>query len=565
MARAYWRLVKAFLGFLPFALAYARDRKRWVLFGPGREVTPDRQRERARKLTETLISLGPTYIKLGQVLSTRPDVVPQTYIDELIDLQDDVPPAPYEDIEGIIEGSVGHPDEVFDTFERDAMSGASLGQVHIAYFEGEKVAVKVRRPGVEELVKADLRVLNFLLPIVQKVARVAGEGAHADSMEGLAEDFERRIKQEMDYGREKAMLDEIRGNFEGDDTVRMPETYDAVCSRRVLTMEYIGGTKINDVGTLRRIGHDTEQLARNLEKIYLKMTLVDGVFQGDPHPGNIAVDSDGRIVIYDFGMSGRISPSLQDTFVDFYLAASNEDAEGVIDAMVEMGTLDRDVDRDVMVEVIEIAIEDLSGGEVDEMRIQQLLDEIEETVYEYPLRIPSYVALGLRVSTIVEGVCLELDPDFDFLGVAREFFIEEGFVQKEVRGRAVQAWEDVKETFRSMARTPSKLETGLDKIGRDDIEVVVDVEDSREHIENLGKRLSYALVGSASIVGATVLAHGETGYAPYLAGFGVVVLYLLRRSFKKKDGFVGPKYYATRHEGEFEDDEEGRNRRDTGT
>jgi predicted unusual protein kinase regulating ubiquinone biosynthesis (AarF/ABC1/UbiB family) len=565
MARAYWRLIRAFLRFLPLALTYARDRNRWIFFGAGRDVTRDAQRRRARRLTDTLIALGPTYIKLGQVLSTRPDIVPQTYIDELIELQDDVPPASYEEVERIVEEGIGHPDDVFETFERDAISGASLGQVHIAYLRGEKVAVKVRRPGVEDLVRADLRALNLLLPVVRRLARVMGEEAHADSMKGLADDFERRIKQEMDYGREKAMLDEIRGNFEGDDRVRMPETYDDVCSRRVLTMEYIRGTKINDVETLRRLGHDTERLARDLEKVYLKMTLVDGVFHGDPHPGNLAVDADGRIVIYDFGMSGRLSPSLQETFVDFYLAASNKNAEKVIDAMIEMGTLDRDVDRDLMVEVIEIAIEDLSGGDVSEMRVQQLLDEVEETVYEYPLRIPSYVALGLRVSTIVEGVCLELDPEFDFLDVAREFFIEEGFVQKEIRGRAVRAWEEFKRSFMSVARTPSKLETSLDKIGRDDMEVVVDVEDTQKHIQRLGKRLSYALVGSASIVGATVLAHGETGYAPHLAGLGVVALYLLRRSFKEKSGVVGPKYYATRHERGFEEDDEGRTYGDTET
>jgi len=565
MARAYWRLIKALLRFLPLALTYARDRNRWLFFGPGRDVTPEMQDRRARRLTDTLLSLGPTYIKLGQVLSTRPDVVPQTYIDELIELQDDVPPAPYDEVERIIEEEIGHPDAVFETFERDAVSGASLGQVHTAYFHGEKVAVKVRRPGVEELVNADLRALNFLLPVVQRIARIAGEDAHADSMEGLAGDFERRIKQEMNYGREKAMLDEIRGNFEGDDRVRMPETYDGVCSRRVLTMEYIGGTKINDVESLRRLGHDTERLARDLEKIYLKMTLVDGVFHGDPHPGNLAVDADGRIVIYDFGMSGRLSPSLQETFVDFYLAASNKNAEKVIDAMIDMGTLDRDVDRELMVEVIEIAIEDLSGGDVDEMRVQQLLNEVEETVYEYPLRIPSYVALGLRVSTIIEGVCLELDPEFDFLDVAREFFIEEGFVQKQIRGRAVRAWEGFKQAFRSVARTPSKLEASLDKIGRDNVEVVADFEDSRKHIEKLGKRLSYALVGSASIVGATVLAHGGTGYAPYLAGLGIVSLYLLRRSFKTKSGTVGPKYYAARHEGGFDGKDDERTYGDTDT
>jgi len=146
MARAYWRLIKAFLKFLPLALAYARDRNRWLLFGRSREMTSERKRRRARRLTDALLALGPTYIKFGQVLSTRPDIVPQEYIDELIELQDDVPPAPYDEVERIIEEDIGHPDEVFDTFERDALSGASLGQVHIAYYRGNKVAVKVRRP-----------------------------------------------------------------------------------------------------------------------------------------------------------------------------------------------------------------------------------------------------------------------------------------------------------------------------------------------------------------------------------------------------------------------------------
>ncbi len=559
MVWAYWRLVKALFLFLPLAFTYARDRNRWLLFGRSRDVTPKRQRKRARKLKDTLIALGPTYIKLGQVLSTRPDILPRAYIDELTELQDDVPPAPYEEVKGIIEEEIGHPDEVFDTFERDALSGASLGQVHVAYYKGDKVAVKARRPGVESLVRADLRVLNICLPVVRRVARLMGEEPHADSLEGLADDFERRIKQEMNYRRERSMLEEIRGNFEGDDRVRIPRSYPEISTEGVLVLEYVEGIKINDVRRLERYGHDTKEIAKNLEKTYLKMTLVDGVFHGDPHPGNLAVNADGQIVLYDFGMSGRLSPSLQDTLVDFYLAASKGDAEAVVDAMMEMGTLDRDVDRDLIVEVVEVAIEDYSGGDVDEIRIQQLMNEIEETIYEYPLRIPSYIALGLRVSTIVEGVCLELDPEFDFLGVAREFFIEEGYVQEAARGQVVDAWEEIREAFSSAVRTPAKFERSLDKLGRDDIEVVVDVEDSRDHIEKLGKRLSYALVASAAIVGAAVLSLGETGFAPYLFGFAVIVLYLLRRSFKKKDRIRGPRYYATRHEREDDwDEDDGR-------
>ncbi len=550
MAIATWRLVRATVKFLPFIIAFARDRNRYILFGGSRKVTPERRTRRARKLKNTLISLGPTYIKLGQLLSTRPDVVPQEYIDELLELQDDVPPAPYPEIQKILEEEVGHPDSVYTAFERTAISGASLGQVHVGYYQGEKVAVKIRRPGVEELVSADLRVLNFFLPWTQRAARLMGESAHAESLGGLAEDFERRINQEMNYHREAEMLNEIKDNFRGDDRVVIPATYDEVCTERVLTMEYHGGIKINDVDKLERMGHDRERIAKNLEKIYLKMSLIDGVFHGDPHPGNLAVNEDEQIVIYDFGMSGRLSPSLQETFLDFYRAAADHDAEGVIDAMIEMGTLDRDVDRELMVDVIDVAIRDLSGEEVDELRIQQLMEEIEDTVYEYPLTIPSYISLGLRVSTIVEGVCIELDPEFDFLEVAREFFIEEGYVQKEVRGRAVQAFQDLEDTVNAIANAPAKLEGALDKFQRDDVEVVVEVEDSARHLRGMGRGISYALVGGSSIVGATVLTVSESPYTPYLFIFGLLMLYLSRRSFRDRRGAIGPKTYATRHQAE---------------
>lgn len=563
MPNATWRLVRAILRFLPLALALARDRNRYLLFGPRRRMTPERRRKRARKLKKAFIDLGPTYIKLGQLLSTRPDVVPQEYVDELMELQDDVPPAAYPKIERVIEEELGPVDLVFQRFERNAISGASLGQVHVAYYRGERVAVKVRRPGVERLVAADLRALNLCLPWLQRLMRLMGEDAHARSLGGVAGDFERRINQEMDYVRESDMLNEIKSNFEGDDRVVIPRTHDEVCTERVLTMEYVDGVKINDLRRLDQMGLDRRRIASDLEKIYLKMTLVDGVYHGDPHPGNLAVDEEGRIVLYDFGMSGRLAPSLQRTFVDFYMAAASRDAEGVIDSMIEMGTLDRDADREIMVDVIEIAIQDLSGEGVDEFRMQRLMEEVDETVYEYPVTIPSYISLGLRVSTIVEGVCLELDPEFDFLSVAKEFFVEEGFVQREVRGRAREAFEEIQMTLEALARTPRALESGLQKFGRDDVEVVVDVEDSASHLRNMGKGISYALVGGASIVGSTVLSTSTSDYALPLFGFGVAMLYMSRRSFRDRSTTVGPRAYATRHQMDSGSRGDGDGRRQT--
>ncbi|MFB6283291.1 MAG: ABC1 kinase family protein [Halobacteria archaeon] len=551
MARAYWRFVQAVVKFLPLIWAFARDRKRYILFGPSRKMSYEAHQLRARQLTDILLNLGPTYIKLGQLLSTRPDLMPQAYIDELIELQDDVPPAPWEEVKPIIEEDIGDPDVIFDDFEKRPISGASLGQVHLARYHGEKLAVKVRRPGVESLVTADLTVVKTILPWIQGFMKKFGEEAHAQSMKGLAEDFELRINQEMDYNRERTMLNEIQENLEGDDRVKIPSSYSEISSKRVLSLEYVSGIKINDVQKLKAEGHDTKQLAKDLEKIYLQMALIDGVFHGDPHPGNLAVNEKGQIVIYDFGMSGRLSPSLQESFVEFYMAASSHDEDGVIDAMIDMGALDRDVDRELMREVIGIAIEDLSGEKVDDMRIEQLIDEVEETVYEYPLRIPQHIALGLRVSTIVEGVCIELDPDFDFLAVAKEFFIEQGYVQKQVRGKMRNAWDDVKETVSSIANTPTKLESSLDKIQRNEVEVVMDVEDTHEHIEKLGKRVSYALIAGSFILGGAVMARTYQNYALVMFLFGLLLFYLVRRSFKKKKGGVmGPTTYATRTQAE---------------
>lgn len=546
MIRSIWRFVRAFLGFLPLVLAYLRDRNRYILFGRSRRVTSEERRRRAERLRRTLVDLGPTYIKLGQLLSARPDVLPQEYVDELIRLQDDVPPAPYGEVEPIIREDVGDPDEVFDSIEEDAISGASLGQVHEARYRGERVAVKVRRPGVDGLVNADIRAMRAALPVVQRFV----EEAHAESLQGLADDFEVRVNQEMDYSRESRMLNEIKGNFRGDGRLVIPATLDSISTRRVLVFRYVEGIKITEVEELRRRGFDTSRIARDLEKIYLKMVMIDGVFHGDPHPGNLAVDSEGRIVMYDFGMSGRVTPSLQESFIELYVAAARRDAEGVVDAMIELGTLSPDVDRDLMVRVIEVTIQDLTGERVDELRVQRLLEEVEDTVYEYPLRIPSYVALGLRVSTIVEGICLQLDPDFDFLGVAREFFVEEGYIQEELRGRTREFVGDLSDTAAAVTRTPVKLERALDRIERGNVEVVAELDDSREHLERLGKRISYAILGGSAAIGGAILATVSLLYAVPVFGFGVLMVVLLFRSFRSPRGVRGPRYYASRYEAE---------------
>ncbi|MEF8936373.1 MAG: AarF/ABC1/UbiB kinase family protein, partial [Halovenus sp.] len=424
--RAYWRFLVVIWRFLPLIVAYLRDRRRFIIFGSSREVSSEKRRERAAKLLDSLLTLGPTFIKLGQLLSTRPDILPPEYVAEFSKLQDDVPPADWIDAKVVLEEELGPVDERFEEFDTDPISGASLGQVYKAQIDDQAVAVKIRRPGVETLVEADLRVIRWLLPIIMRFV----EDARSFSLETLADEFARTIRQEMDYKREGRMLKEIRANFAENDDVRIPDVIDSHSSERVLTMEYVAGTKIDNLDEIDAKQLDRTELAERLQKVYLQMIVEDGVFHADPHPGNLAVADDGTLIFYDFGMSGYVDPFVQDRIIDFYTAVARQDIDAILDTLVEMGTLSPEADRDVMANVMEIAIADARGDDIEQYRIQQIMQQVEDTIYEFPLRLPSNLALVLRVATVVEGVCVTLDPDFDFISVATSYLRGQGYIEQ---------------------------------------------------------------------------------------------------------------------------------------
>jgi predicted unusual protein kinase regulating ubiquinone biosynthesis (AarF/ABC1/UbiB family) len=531
--RAYRRFVTVARQFLPLLLAYARDRHRFILFGKSRQVPPETRRQRAARLLQSLLTLGPTFIKLGQLLSTRPDILPPEYIDEFTKLQDDVPPAPWPGARQVIEEELGPVDEHFESFDTDSISGASLGQVYYAETDDGPVAVKVRRPGVEDLVEADLRVIRWSLPLIM---RFVGE-ARSFSLETLADEFAKTIRQEMDYEREARMLREIRGNFADDHRVKMPTVLDSHSTGRVLTMEYIEGTKISDIDELDELGIDRTEMAETLQRVYLQMIITDGVFHADPHPGNLAVQSDGTLVFYDFGMSGYVEPYVQDKIIDFYAAVANQDTDAILDALIEMGTLSPEADREVMGEVMELAIADARGDDIEQYRIQQIIQQVEDTIYEFPLRLPSNLALVLRVATVVEGVCVTLDPDFDFISVATDYLRDEGYIEEGIRQFVEDRTDELQDAAQSALRTPPKLERTLDRIERDDLRVNADIEDSDDLFRTLAKRLVFGMAAAAGIVSTAVLyAFATLRAAGVAAGVTVLVVGILYLSFRGQSG-----------------------------
>jgi predicted unusual protein kinase regulating ubiquinone biosynthesis (AarF/ABC1/UbiB family) len=540
--RAYRRFPVVVYQFLPLLLAYARDRRRFLLFGRARRVDAETRRRRARKLLDSLLTLGPTFIKLGQILSTRPDILPPEYIDEFEQLQDRVPPADWADVRPVIEEDLGPVEDAFESFDTDPISGASLGQVYTATIpepvEGSpdarrEVAVKVRRPGIESLVEADLRIIQFSLPILMRFI----DQARSFSMQTLADEFSKTIREEMDYERERGMLEEIRENFRGESAVRIPAVDGERSTGRVLTMEYVPGTKISDVEGLDERGFDRTELAETLQRAYLKMLVTDGTFHADPHPGNLAVQDDGRLVFYDFGMSGRVDAFVQDKIVDFYIAVADQDIDAILDTLIELGTLSPEADREVMADVMELAIADARGEDIEQYRVQQIVEQVEDTIYEFPLRLPPNLALVLRVATVVEGVCVTLDPDFDFIDVATDYLRQEGYVEASIREFVEERTEELNDAARSAVRTPPKLEDALDRINRGDLEVEATIDDEEAVFDTLARRLVLGLLLTGTVLSTAILYAFATPVDAIAPGVGAaLVLVLLYRSFREPSG-----------------------------
>ena len=532
--RAYGRFFVVFRQFLPLIVAYLRDRRRYFLFGGPREVTSAMRRERAQVLLDSLLTLGPTFIKLGQLLSTRPDVLPPEYVAEFSKLQDEVPPAEWAEAEPVVEAELGPVEEVFSGFDTDAISGASLGQVYRAELDGEPVAVKVRRPDIESLIEADLQVIKWSLPVLM---RFIGE-ARSFSLETLAEEFDKTIHEEIDYGREARMLQEIRVNFAGDDTIRIPSVIESHSTDRVLTMEHVPGTKITAVDELDAMGIDRTRLAERLERIYLQMIVDDGVFHADPHPGNLAVEPDGTLVFYDFGMSGRVDDYIQDKIVEFYIGIANQDIDAILDALVEMGTLSPTADRETMGNVMELAIQDVRGEEVDQYRVQEVVAQVEDTIYEFPLRLPANLALVLRVATVVEGVCVTLDRDFDFISVATDYLVEEGYREEGIRQFLEGRGEEFTHLAEATVRTPPKLERALDGLNQGSLTIHADLDDTDGLFESLANRLIFGLLLTAGVLSVAILYAFATPVATAVAAaFSIGMALLLYRSFRNRRRF----------------------------
>lgn len=417
-------LLKVLIKLIPILIHLRRDRREWVR-REGRNIDTQKYVRHAEKTLATFIALGPSYIKLGQWLSTRTDVLPQPYLEVLAKLQDDVPPSDFSSVQETLEKEIGKIDQVFDRFDKNAKSGASLGQVYLACYKGRDVIIKVSRPNIEKTIARDILVLKAILPLATRFI----DPNLRYSVEAMFSQFVETISEEMDYRIEARNLKTIRRNLSHDPTVLIPELIPEITSRHVLSMQYIPGTKITDIAALDALALDRERIVSKVHRIFFKMLLKDSIFHADPHPGNISVTSDGKIILYDFGMVGRIDDDTRLKLVRLYLGLIEKDPVRAVNVLIDLGTLEPSVNRFIVEKALEFSIRSLHGQQVDRMEVKALVDLTNKTMSKFPFRLPKNLALYMRMSSILEGIYHHHKVRFQFVKVLADILAEEGLLR----------------------------------------------------------------------------------------------------------------------------------------
>ena len=413
-------VAKVVLKLLPIVINFRRDRRKWVKH-EGKNINEVKFRKHAKKALETFIELGPSYIKLGQWLSARADLLPLPYLEELSKLQDEVPPAEFSKVKPIIEAELGKIENIFESFNSLALSGASLGQVYLARYDNRDVIVKVSRPNIETVIENDIFILRKILPLATRFI----DPNLAFSAEGMLSQFKETVYEEMDYHVEADNLITIKRNLAGDNTVIIPDVFLERTSKHVLTMEYIPGIKINDVVALDRMSIDRSRLVTRVHRLFFKMLLRHNIFHADPHPGNISVANNGAIILYDFGMVGRLDNKTRLRLIRLYLGLIDKDPARTVNVLMELGTLEATVNRYVVEKAIELSIQSVYGKEVDKMEVKALTDLANKTMSRFPFRLPKNLALYMRMSSILEGIYQHHKVRFQFVKVLANILEEE--------------------------------------------------------------------------------------------------------------------------------------------
>lgn len=500
-----------------------------------------RRKTQAIWIRDTFLDLGPTFIKVGQLFSTRADIFPSEYVEELSKLQDRVPAFSYEQVEQIIQEDLGKPiKELFSAFDPIPLAAASLGQVHKAQLRsGEEVAIKIQRPGLKKLFTIDLQILKGIAYYFQNHP----DWGRGRDWSGIYEECCRILWEEIDYLNEGRNADTFRRNFRKYDWVKVPRVYWRYTSSRVLTLEFLPGIKISSYEALEAAGLDRKLIARLGAEAYLQQLLNDGFFHADPHPGNIAVSHQGSLIFYDFGMMGQIKANVREQLMETLFGIAQKDGDRVVTSLIELGALSPVSDMGPVRRSVQYMLDNFMDKPFEDQSITNISDDLYEIAYGQPFRFPATFTFVMRAFSTLEGVGKGLDPEFNFMEVAKPFALE-----IMTNGNTPDNNSFINELGRQAAQMsstalglPQRIESTIEKLERGDLRIRVrSIESDRvlRRLSGIQLGTNYTLLISAFTLSATILfVNGNVLLALVVVLVATVLGFALIRLLRRLDRF----------------------------
>lgn len=471
-----------------------------------REQEEIQKLSRAEKVRKILEELGPTFIKFGQILSSRPDLIPMDYIQELEKLQDNVPPFPYEDAVRIIEEELGNPPEqLFKSFNKEVLAAASIGQVHEAVLkDGSAVVVKVQRPNMEKIIEADLEIMLHLATILEQ--HLEEFDIHRPTR--IIDIFARSIEKEINYYTEAGNIQRFSKQFAGEKTIYIPKVYREFSTKRVLTMEKIIGIKASDIKTLQKEGYDLQEIVKRGAALYMQQIFVHGFFHADPHAGNIFILPNNVIGFLDFGMMGRITARQRADFAELIIRIVRKDPKKIVDATLKLTYYDQEPDREELEEDLAQFVDEYLYLTLKQLEVGKLLQKLLEITVQHKLSLRPNFFLLIKSAGTIEGWGMMLDPNFEMIEHAKPFFEKYQLSRLNPKRIAAELYDSGEDFFYLLREIPGDLRDilKLAKQGRIKIEF--------EHhglgsmittLDRISNRISFAIVLAAQIVGSALV------------------------------------------------------------
>jgi len=495
----------------------------------GMQMVSKKRRERVEKLTRSerlrmaLEELGPTFVKMGQILSSRPDLIPLEFIEELSKLQDSVPPFPFSQVREIIEAELTSPiDEIFQKFEETPLAAASIGQVHRAQLKtGEDVIVKVQRPGIRATIEVDLEILLHLATLIER--HIEEWEIHRPTR--VVEEFASSLEKEIDYTIEASNAERFARQFIGNSSVYVPRIFMETTTKQVLTMEFIDAIKVSEIDKLDNEGLDRSIIASRGADLILEQVFKHGFFHADPHPGNVFIMPDNVICYLDFGMMGRVDRYAREHFADVVYGYVRRDESKIADAVLKVVEWDREPDRRVLERDIGDFVELYLYKPLKELRIGDIFQKLLELITTHGLRLPPDIFLMIKAMAQVEGLGLVLDPDFDMTERAAPFIKRiklERLSPKRVVDDFFESGGDLVQLLKDI---PGELRTILKQLRQGKASIIFEhrgLENVISGLDRSSNRIASSLIISSLIVGSSLIIRTQIG--PFLFGFPILGL-----------------------------------------